>query len=294
MKQKHLLIILVMVLGSITIFQSCQQTNRASSDTVSVSIDPLKYLVDRLTESTLEVNVMVPQGASHGTYAPTASQMQKLSDSGIYIRIGHLGYERAFLSKLKDLNPDMTELNLSDHVELIRGEPIDHGDHVHEGGIDPHIWMSPKVMLKALPVIKNTLADAYPELKDTIAANYNILEAEIVGLDREMHDVVAGLSEKRFMIFHPALTYLARDYGMEQVPIEFEGKEPSPARLKNLIRDTRASNIPVIFIQQEYDVNNAHLVAAETGAKVVTINPMAYNWIEEMKKLMVVFKENLK
>jgi zinc transport system substrate-binding protein len=188
----------------------------------------------------------------------------------------------------------MAELNLSDHVELIRGEPIVHGDHVHEGGVDPHIWMSPQVMLKALPVIKNALTDAFPELKDTIAANYNILEAEIVELDREMQDLVAGLSVKRFMIFHPALTYLARDYGMEQVPIEIEGKEPSPARLKNLIRDNQASNIPVIFIQQEYDVNNAQLVAAETGAKVITINPMAYNWTDEMNNLMVIFNENLK
>jgi zinc transport system substrate-binding protein len=294
MKQKRLLFILMVLLGSITVFQSCQQSERAASNTVSVSIDPLKYFVDQLTGNALDVNVMVPQGASHGTYAPTASQMQKLSDSKIYIRIGYLGYERAFISKLKELNSNMTELNLSDHVELIRGEPIVHGDHVHEGGVDPHIWMSPQVMLKALPVIKKTLTEAYPELTDTIAARYSILEGEIMQLDREMQDVTADLSVKRFMIFHPALTYLARDYDMEQVPIEFEGKEPSPARLKNLIRDNRASNIPVIFIQQEYDVNNARLVATETGAEVVTINPMAYNWADEIKNLMAVFNEHLK
>jgi len=98
------------------------------------------------------------------------------------------------------------------------------------------------------------------------------------------------MQQKRFLIFHPALSYLARDYGLEQVSIEHEGKEPSPAQLSRLIADARAEEIPVIFIQEEYDKRNAELVASETGAALVGINPLSYDWMQEMNRLMEAFK----
>ena len=235
---------------------------------------------------------MVPQGASHGTYSPTARQMQSLSHSGIYFRIGYLGYEQAFIKKLNELNPKMKEVNLSLNVELIRGAIIDHGDHVHEGGIDPHIWMSPEVMLSLLPVIRNNLVKIYPEYSEVISENFPVLLAELELIHSQMLDVTAAMNQKRFLIFHPALNYLARDYGLEQVSIEHEGKEPSPAQLGRLIRDAKAESIPVIFIQEEYDKRNAELVAAETGARVVQINPLAYNWVDEMRNLTEVLNQN--
>jgi zinc transport system substrate-binding protein len=257
----------------------------AREPVVSVSIAPLHYFVDRLTGEALEVNVMVPQGASHGTYSPTARQMQKLSDSGIYFQVPSLGYEQEFIRRLNELNPDINHVDLGDYIELIRGERIDHGDHFHEGGIDPHIWMSPKVMLGLLPVLRDVIAEVYPELEPTINENYPYVLADIERMHFEMQELTQALSQRRFMIFHPALTYLARDYDLEQVSIEHEGKEPSPAQLSHLIRHARAENVPVIFIQEEYDVRNARLVAEETGAEIIQINPLAYDWVLEMEKL---------
>jgi zinc transport system substrate-binding protein len=254
----------------------------------------VKYFVDRLTDNQLEVNVMVPTGASHGTYSPTASQMKNLSDSRIYFRIGSLGYEQAFIHRLKELNPNMREVNLSDYTELIRGETIDHGDHSHEGGIDPHIWLSPKVMLHLLPVLRDNLVELYPQLEVVILANYPTVVADIEILHQEMQELTETLTRKQFIIFHPALTYLARDYGLQQISIEHEGKEPSPGRLGRLIRDARAESVPIVFIQEEYDVRNAQLVAQETGASIVRLNHMAYDWCGLMDELMVIFKENLR
>lgn len=260
---------------------------------VSVSIQPLEYFVDRLSGQGIEVNVMVPSGASHGTYSPTALQLKRLSDSGLYLRIGYLGYEQAWINRLGELNPGMDVVNLSDHVELIRGEEIDHGDHVHEGGIDPHIWMSPAVMLDLLPVIRDAILEAFPAFRETVEDNYPALEAEV----EQLHLVFSGLSEtltrRSFMIFHPALTYLARDYGLEQVSIEHEGKEPSPAHLARLIQDAREMSAPVIFIQEEYDIRNARLISEETGARIVQINPMGYDWPAAMHGLAETLKEFL-
>ncbi len=292
MKHNYLLRWMLAIVFVSVVFMGCDRRER-SGDVVSVSIAPVQYFVDRLSGGELEVNVMVPQGASHGTYSPTAAQMQQLSDSKIYFRIGYLGYEQAFISRLQELNPDMKEVNLSEGVELIRGESVVHGDHVHEGGVDPHIWMSPKVMLSLLPVIRESIVGAYPGLEETVQKNYTALLAEVEALHRDMQALVPGLSQKRFMIFHPALTYLARDYGLEQVPIEFEGKEPAPSRLKKLVVEAQGENIPVIFIQEEYDVRNAQLVAAETGASVVSINPLAYDWVANMKELMSLLNQHM-
>ncbi|MFP4065634.1 MAG: metal ABC transporter solute-binding protein, Zn/Mn family [Bacteroidales bacterium] len=293
MKVNAIMLTLALMVATGLIFKGCESAER-SGNTASVSIAPLKYFTDRLTGEAIEVNIMVPQGASHGTYSPTAAQMQKLSDSQIYLRIGYLGYEQAFIDRLKDLNPTMKEVNLSKGVALIRGESIDHGDHVHEGGIDPHIWMSPEVMLALLPVIKNSLTEAFPHLEETILANYPSLEQDVQRVHADMKALTQSLSKRRFLIFHPALTYLARDYNLEQVPIEFEGKEPTAARLRRMIQEAGAEAVPVILIQEEYDVRNANLVAAETGAEVITINPLDYDWVKNMEALMNIFEAYLK
>ena len=285
---------ILFIILTIFIIHSCKrQTGQDYGPVVSASIIPLEYFVDRLTDKALEVNVMIPPGASHATYSPTTSQFRKLSGSGIYFRIEHLGYEKAWINRLSEMNPHMRVLNLMQGMDLIRGEEIDHGDHVHEGGVDPHIWMSPAVILKILPKMRDAIVEVYPELYETVEHNYLKLTEEIELLDQEMRETVESLSNKRFMIFHPALTYLARDYGLEQIAVERGGKEPSPAMLSHIIREARTYDIPVIFIQREFDVRSADLISRETGAEIVQINPLAYNWDENIRELIDIFKTRL-
>ncbi|MFO7978832.1 MAG: zinc ABC transporter substrate-binding protein [Bacteroidales bacterium] len=286
----HLLVILMALT---TGFWGCSQP--ASSDdkpVISVSVMPLKYFVDRLTNEELEVNVMVPQGASHATYSPTARQMQQLSDSDIYLRISSLGYEQAFIHRLDEMNDRMSIVELTQGLELIRGMEK-HGDHYHEGGIDPHVWMSPQVMMNILPAIKQALVQQYPDMAIALENNFSLLMQEVEQVHQEFQQLVPTLSQRRFMIFHPALSYLARDYNLEQVAIEHEGKEPSPQQLERLVREARAEDIPVIFIQEEFDLRNATLVSQETGAEVVQINPLAYNWTDSMHQLLETFRKHL-
>jgi zinc transport system substrate-binding protein len=288
----HTLIIILTFIG-MPIMKSCQIHTKKQDMVISTSILPLKFFIDRLTEESIEVNVMVPPGASHSSYSPTPRQFKKLSDSGLYIRIGYLGYEQAWIGRLRELNPTMDVLALSDHIELIHGGDVDHGDHKHEGGVDPHIWMSPKIMIQLLPLIRDAIIQAYPDLRGDIEKNYPVLAAEIAVVDQEFAHLSDKLTQNSFMIYHPALTYLARDYGFNQISIEHEGKEPSPAMLSRIIRDAREFSIPVIFIQEEYDMRSAELIGKETGAKLEQINPMAYNWIESMQGIQQSFTDNL-
>jgi zinc transport system substrate-binding protein len=267
-------------------------------DVVSVSIMPQKYFVDEMTGGALEVNVMIPPGASHGTYSPTPRQFQLLSDSKLYISIGYLGYEQAWIHRLKELNPDMPELNLSEKTDLITGVTCDHEDHAghgheHEGGVDPHIWMSPAVVLELLPLMKASLVATFPDLKDTIESRYPLLVAKAEAAHQELMETSESLTSRSFLIFHPALTYLARDYGFEQIAIEQDGKEPSPALLARTIEQAKEQKIRVIFIQQEYDVRHAGLVSAETSTKVVQLDPLAYDWTVSMRQITRELKEAL-
>lgn len=289
MYMKNLFFGMAVVFGSI-LFWGCNG-QKTEKNVVSVSIPPLSFLVDELTGKGLEVNVMVPEGASHATYSPTTRQMQKLSDSDIFFQIGYLGYEKAFQRNLNSLNPDMVVVNLSDNVQLIRGPEINHGDHVHEGGIDPHIWMSPAIMLDLLPAMKNTIIAIHPEMEEVVLKNYANLYEVVERLHEEFVEVGKQMENKGFMIFHPALTYTARDYGLTQIPIEHEGKEPSPSQLREIIR--KGQDVPVIFIQKEYDIRSAQLIAEETGAEIVQINPMEYNWISGMNQIKDAIKEHL-
>ncbi|MDR2929081.1 MAG: zinc ABC transporter substrate-binding protein [Cytophagaceae bacterium] len=280
---------------SINIILSGCGTRRASHDKtiISVNIMPEKYFIDRLTGSSLEVNVMLPPGANHATYSPTPQQFKKLSDSRLYIEIGHLGFEQAWSHRLKELNPSIKVLNLSEKTALIHGTSTQHGAHSHEGGIDPHIWMSPKVMAALIYEIKNAIAESFPEMREAVEANYPQLLSEIKDKDRKMCVLAASLSRKEFLIFHPALTYIERDYGFTQIPVEFEGKEPSTARLVSTIELALSHNISVIFVQEEYDIRNAELIAKETDATPVRINPMAYDWMKSIDDVITAFQNHL-
>lgn len=157
----------------------------------------------------------------------------------------------------------------------------DHHHH-HHGGVDPHIWSS---IAGAKVVAWNTL-NAFitldPDNTEYYWQNYNKLMDEIDKTDAEIKQLLDPLTDRTFIIYHPALTYFAKEFNLVQLCIEMDGKEPSPAQLKQLVETARANKAQVVFIQQEFDQKNAELIAHETGCKLTVINPLAYDWSEEM------------
>ena len=161
-------------------------------------------------------------------------------------------------------------------------EEHDHHHHHHPGGVDPHTWSS---ISGAKVIAKNTL-DAFvsldPENKEYYQANYEQLTKEIGETEKTVSGLLHSLDNKTFIIYHPALTYLANEYGLTQLCIEMDGKEPSPAQLKELVETAREHNAKVVFIQREFDQKNAELIAKETGCRLIPINPLDYDWSKEM------------
>lgn len=260
---------------------------------VSVSILPQKYFVERIAKDYVEVNVMIPPGMNPATCDLNTGQLKKLYDSDICFAVGYLPFETTHLYPILKNRPELQLIKHSDEVELIAGSCGHQHAHGEEEGVDPHIWLSPLYAKKISRQILNTLTGKYPEKRDFFAANYAELEKDIDRIAAEAEKVLAGKKNKSFLIYHPALTYFAHDYDMEQISIEDEGKEPHPAHLKKITDEARSKAITIIFIQKQFDINNAEAIARSTHSKVIPIDPLNENWLEEMQQLTQIFQENL-
>lgn len=261
--------------------------------TVTVSILPQKYLVERIAGDYLKINVMIPPGMNPATCDLNTGQLKELYDSDLCFTIGYLPFELTHLYPVLENLKDLPVINHSEGLSLLSGScshSQQHDGHHHEG-IDPHIWLSPANARKMATTIYEVLSKHYPEQKETFQANYANLCKDIDRIAAKAAGVFSETEEKVFLIYHPALTYFAADYGLEQISIEDEGKEPHPAHLKKIIDLAREKNIHILFIQSQFDASNAEAIAREIGGEIIPIDPLTSDWMEEMEKLIRVFSK---
>lgn len=272
------------------ILSACGNTSQKSEKAIiTVTLEPLRYFTEAIAGENYQVVSMVPKGSSPESYDPTPQQLVNLSKSQAYLRIGYIGFEQAWMKKLEANCPDMKIYDTSKGVDLIRDKGHWHGNHFHEGGVEPHIWNSTQNAL----VIADNIYQALCELDSTHQEYYqkrlDVLKQTIRETDANVRSLLEN-ADSTFLIYHPALSYFARDYGLKQISIEEGGKEPSPAQLKNLIETCRNENVHTIFVQQEFDQRNAQLIAHELGLNIVSIHPLSYDWAEEMLRTAKALK----
>lgn len=275
-----LLILLLFVLGS------CQTASKKSTGKiVFTSILPLQYFVDQIAGKEYHSVVMVPPGVGPETYNPTPRQMSEMSKARAFFANGFLGFEEAYADKFQSINPELVFVNTSEGINLIHAEGHNHGGEKHGEGIDPHTWSSPEGARVIARNICKAMVQIDPEGKAVFEANLNRLMARIDSVDRVVGNLLKDLPSRKFMVFHPALGYYAREYQLEQLSIEFEGKIPTPKHVQNIVLEAREHKIASIMIQKEFDIENAEIIARETGSKVIQIDPLAYDWPMEMISL---------
>ena len=272
------------------ILSACGNTTQKSEKPIlTVTLEPLRYFTEAIAGGNYEVVSMVPKGSSPESYDPTPQQLVNLSKSQAYFRIGYIGFEQAWMKKLEANCPNMKVYDTSKGIDLIRDKGHWHGDHFHEGGVEPHVWNSTQNAL----IIADNIYQALCELDSTHQEDYqkrlDVLKQTIRQTDANVHTLLEN-ADSTFLIYHPALSYFARDYGLKQVSIEEGGKEPSPAQLKALIETCRNENVHTIFVQQEFDQRNAQLIANELGVNIVSINPLSYDWVKEMIRIAEALK----
>jgi len=245
---------------------------------ITVTILPQKYILGHLAGDKFRINVLIPEEANHETYEPTARQMIETGNSSAYFKVGYLDVEKSWLGKLAGSNPGLKIFDTSEGYDLMSGGDHGHHGHAHEGGTDPHIWLSVSGarcqagnILKALTLIDPGNTAYYKD-------NHLRFMASLDSLDLAIRNILVAEKANCFMIYHPSLGYFARDYNLTQIPIEQEGKEPSPAYMKELIDIAREKKINTIFISSQFNKQNAVTIASQLNARVEEFNPSSPDW----------------
>ena len=267
---------------------SCNNIEKKSYDnTIFVSIAPLKPIVEAIVGDDFSVEVLVPAGASPETFEPTPKQFIALNESVMVLSTGLLDFEKSILQRVHD---QIKVINLSQGIATIAGScsHTHHGKHCHHG-VDPHIWCSPKCIDIMAKNMYNALVAMVPDKDYTTA--YSALNEQIKELDSVVTKLCNNSSLPYFIIYHPALTYLARDYNLEQVAIEHEGKEPSAKHLATIIERARRDGMKRVFYQSEFPESSVAIVAEDIGAETVEINPLDENIFENIVTITTLITE---
>ena len=246
---------------------------------VVVSIVPQQYFVERIGGEHVDVTVMVPPGFSPATYEPKPEQLQTLSEADAYVRM-RVPFEEAWMERIVSANQDMLIIDQAEGIERI-------------GGKDPHIWLSPPLVKVQAQTICDGLVELDPDHEADYKANLDAFLADLDELDADIQETLSHLESRKFLVFHPAWAYFARDYGLEMIPVQIEGSDPSAAEMADLIQAAQENNIKVIFAQPEFSVKSAEAVAQEIGGHVLLISPLAPDWLDNLRRVADTFAEAL-
>jgi zinc transport system substrate-binding protein len=292
-RNQHKIVFIGLLLISLTFLLICGRPAQAGKKlAVFVSIPPQKYFLQQIGGQRLEVQVMVQPGASPATYEPKPRQMAAISRARIYFAIG-VPFEKTWLKKIAAANPDMLVVH-TDHdiqkipmaansIESERQGEKDHQDQ--HGELDPHIWLSPALVMTQARTILNALAEIDPDHRAVYETNTKVFLSKLAALDADLKNTFADKQGSEFLVFHPSWGYFARSYGLKQVPIEIEGKDPKPAQLKALIEHAKKKHIHVIFVQPQFSSRSAELVAKAIGGRVISADPLASDWSGNLREV---------
>ncbi len=261
---------------------SCTRSENVTDQeiTVVVSILPYADFVEKVGGGRFDVKVMIPPGASPATYEPTPRQMTDLEAARLYIKVGaHLPFEDAWLDRILSPAKNITVVDASEGISIIDR--------------DPHIWLSPRLVKRQVSNICRGLVSVDPDNTVYYERNRDVYLAELDALDREIREELSGLSDRRFMIFHPSFGYYAADYDLEQIPIEHEGKEPGPRDLAGLIDEARSKNIRVIFAAPQFRTKDAEVIADSIGGSVVLVDPLALDCAANLRRVTESLRQTM-
>ena len=272
---------ILFILMAIVITSCGSKNNTENKRCIMVSILPHQYFLERIVGNKFEVKCMLSKGGNPETYDPSMTYMMNLEKSEAYFMTGNLGFEISIRGKIRDFNPNIKIFDTSNGVDLIKGSHNFDGDDEH--GVDPHIWTS---IVNVRVIIKNMLAtvcELDPEDKDFYESNYKKFDAELSQLYDSLKERLKGKAGCAFVVWHPSLSYFARDFGLEQISLEHSGKESSMKYFEDKISYATKRKAKVFFVENNMDKDKMTTIGIQIGASLVTVNPLDYAWEKQIK-----------
>ena len=248
---------------------------------VVVSVLPQMYVVDRIAGGLVRVEVMIPAGASPSSYEPSLAKMTLLGNAALYVKVGHphFPFEEAWLNRILAEAPGLPVVDGSAGLENLEG--------------DPHVWVAPRHVEQTAIGVEAALERILPDHREVLRTNLAAFRSDISALDDEIRGLLAGRQGGKFLVLHPAWGHFADAYGLEQVAIEHDHKEPDPHELGELIEHAREEGVQVIFVQPQFDPTAAETLAREIGARVEPLDPLAYDWPANLRRAAHALAEGM-
>lgn len=250
---------------------------------VAVSMVPQTEFVEKVGGRRVVAISMVPPGAGHN-YDPSPRQLEDLAKAKIYFSLDSgEPFENKHLKTFSETNPNLKIVSTSKGMNLIRSEK----------STDPHTWTSPKEVQIAVENIYEGLKSIDPENESYYFKNKESYISELKSLDSYIENALSNKENRTFIVYHPAWGYYARDYNLTQIAIELDGKEPSAKSVKNLVDRAKKENVKVVFVQKQLSQSYAESIAKEIGGTVISVDPLAKNYVENTKYMTDILKENM-
>lgn len=265
---------------SLLVTASCGVKSSNDVLTVSVSVPPEEYVLKEIGGGKIDVKCLMTKGSNPESFEPTVNQILELSKSNIYFTIGLLDFEYGLKEKVKENSKDIDVINFADSLELLYGTHGDcghnHGHHHHGvSEADPHVWTSIRNLKKMGQTAYYVLSKYDTKNKDFYKANLDKYVHRLDSIDAVISGQMSQLSSKSFVVWHPSLSYFAKDYGLNQITIGSHNKEQSISRLKNKIDQATQDSVCVFFYQKEFDSSQAAAANEKIDARFVEINSMS-------------------
>lgn len=245
---------------------------------LTVSIEPQRKMLEELVGDRYRVVTLLGPGADPENYEPTMSQRVALSETVALFTVGHLSFEPLLA---REAGGSTLVVDTSEGIEVVTGTHS-HGHGEAHDEVDPHVWTSlrnGKVMAANMVRALETLD---PENAKEYRMRYDRMSERLDSIDSELTRTLAGSRAHAFAIWHPSLSYFARDYGLHQIAVGQETREVSAAKMKEIIDEAKEDSVKVFFTQKAYDARQVEGISTEIGAERVTIDPLAYDWENEL------------
>lgn len=247
---------------------------------IAVTIVPQKQFVNSITNGDSDVVVMIPPGYSPGNYAPRPSELTKLSDAQIYFSMGVPADIQNILPKLNQFNP---ELKIVDLAKLVAKKYPDRT--FANGGRDPHIWLSPKRVIRMVEIMRDEIIKIDPENEELYKNNTGRYIEKIKETDQKIKEILKDKKSSYMLVYHPSFGYFAEEYNLKMVAIEKDGKKAAPKQLQEIIDFAKENNIKRIYHQAEIDSRQTKAIAEEIGAKLIELDPLAGDYLDNLVKM---------
>ena len=271
------------LLAALMLF-GCAEKRKSGKPAVFVSIPPQAGLVRAIAGERVEIHTLVGEGQSPHAYEPTARQLARLGEADALLTIG-MPFEKHLLKKIVPLYPDLPIVGTEAGIELRAMPHEHHGEHCSgdHGAKDPHIWLSPANAISIAKAIFQALEKIDPANADEYRRNFKKMAVEFRQLDDDIRAMLAPYAGSRFYVFHPSFGYFADAYGLEQIPVELDGKTPSPRQLATLIEQAKADGVKVVFVQKQFPAGSAKAIADAIGGTVAQLDPLAEDSVANLR-----------